>query len=135
MATLADPYLVVLAEDGTVAVLTLNQRPQPKLVVTKSATAKRLQLQTLSAYCDVSGLFTNQFPDDGMTRQKIVKTEAELKKELDDEDEMLYGSTTTSVFDPPTSLQSQADQVKQQKNKWWQKYQKEHRPTYWVGIV
>lgn len=39
-ATIADPYLVVLAEDGTVAVLTLATRPLPKLVVTRSATAK-----------------------------------------------------------------------------------------------
>lgn len=39
-ATVADPYLVVLAEDGTVAVLTLATRPHPRLLVTKSATAK-----------------------------------------------------------------------------------------------
>ncbi|KAF2368735.1 hypothetical protein FHG87_000497 [Trinorchestia longiramus] len=131
-ATVADPHLVVLAEDGTVAVLTLHSRPYPRLVVTKSSTAKRLQLQTLSAYCDVSGLFTTLFPDDGVQHQKIVKTEAELKKELDDEDEMLYGNTATSVFDPPTSYQ-----VEQQKpkNKWWQKFQKEHRPTYWVAGI
>jgi hypothetical protein len=39
-ATIADPHLVVLAEDGTVAVLTLHTRPHPRLVVTKSASAK-----------------------------------------------------------------------------------------------
>ena len=42
---------------------------------------QRLQLQTLGAYCDVSGLFTTMFPDDGSLQlQKNVKTEAELKK-------------------------------------------------------
>jgi hypothetical protein len=37
-------------------------------------------------------------------------------RELDDEDEMLYGNAMASVFDPPTSFQ--AEQQKQ-KNKWY----------------
>ena len=115
---------------GTVAVLTLHTRPLVKLVVSKSSTSKRLQLQTISAYCDVSGMFTTAYPDEGQGTQKIVKSEADLKKELDDEDEMLYGISTTSVFDPPKTFE--ADVQKKPINQWWQKYYKEHRPTYWA---
>ena len=78
----------------------------------------------------MSGLFTTAYPDEGQGSQKIVKTEADLKKELDDEDEMLYGSSTTSVFDPPKTFEVEVQ--KKPVNQWWQKYYKEHRPTYWV---
>lgn len=39
-----------------------------------------------------------------------------LYRELDDEDEMLYGNTNMSVFDPPKTFDPQAAQDKNQNN-------------------
>ncbi|KAG7154434.1 Cleavage and polyadenylation specificity factor subunit 1-like 2 [Homarus americanus] len=135
-ATLADPYLAVLANDGTLMIFTLvtTRSLPPRLTTSKPINAGKFPLQTICAYCDVSGLFTTQYPQDREKDPKIFRTDADIKKELDDEDEMLYGNTDISVFDPPKTFTPQASQEKNQNN-WWKKWQKEVRPTYWlVGV-
>ena len=82
----------------------------------------------------MSGLFTTRYPEDREKDPKNFRTDADIKKELDDEDEMLYGNTDISVFDPPKTFDPQAGQEKT-KNDWWRKWQKEIRPSYWlVGV-
>ncbi|KAK3856715.1 hypothetical protein Pcinc_036978 [Petrolisthes cinctipes] len=136
-ASLADPYLAVLSESGTLMIFTLvaPRGFQPRLTTSKPInTCMNTPLQTICAYCDVSGLFTDQYPKDREKAPKIFRSDAEIKKELDDEDEMLYGSTNMSVFDPPKTFDPQAAQDKNQNN-WWKKWQKDIRPSYWlVGV-
>lgn len=135
-ATLADPYLAVLANDGTLMIFTLvtARTLPPKLTTSKPINAGKYPLQTICAYCDVSGLFTTQYPQDREKDPKIFRSDADIKKELDDEDEMLYGNADISVFDPPKTFDPQASQEKNQNN-WWKKWQKDVRPTYWlVGV-
>ncbi|KAK8376849.1 hypothetical protein O3P69_010050 [Scylla paramamosain] len=135
-ASLADPYLAVLAQDGTLMIFTLatTRASTARLSPAKPINTGRSPLQTICAYCDVSGLFTTRYPEDREKDPKLFRTDADIKKELDDEDEMLYGNTDISVFDPPKTFNPQAGQEKT-KNDWWRKWQKEIRPSYWlVGV-
>nr|XP_053638163.1 cleavage and polyadenylation specificity factor subunit 1-like [Cherax quadricarinatus] len=117
-ATLADPYLAVLAKDGTLMIFTLvtTRLLPPKLTTSKPINTGKYPMQTICAYCDVSGLFTTRYPQDREKDPKIFRTDADIKKELDDEDEMLYGNTDISVFDPPKTFDPQAGQEKNQNN-------------------
>ena len=80
-ASVADPHVVCLIEGGTVFVFTLvtSRFAAPSMTLTRVQPSKRGKLQTLSAYCDVSGLFTTDFPEHSIKR-KITKTDAEIKK-------------------------------------------------------
>ncbi|XP_076048497.1 cleavage and polyadenylation specificity factor subunit 1 [Oratosquilla oratoria] len=135
LASLADPYLTILAQDGTLVIFTLvtSRNAPPKLTTSKIINNFKSKLQAISAYCDVSGLFTTQLPKDQELDPKLFKTDADIKKELDDEDEMLYGNADVSVFDPPKTFEALGE--KKQTNHWWKGWQKEIRPTYWlVGV-
>ncbi|KAG0711406.1 Cleavage and polyadenylation specificity factor subunit 1 [Chionoecetes opilio] len=134
-ASLADPYLTVLAQDGTLMIFTLAftmRASAARLTPAKPINTGRSPLQTICAYCDVSGLFTTHYPEDReKDPNKNYRSDADIKKELDDEDEMLYGNTDISVFDPPKTFDPQAGQ-EDTKNDWWRKWQKEIRPSYWL---
>ncbi|KAL7640863.1 UNVERIFIED_CONTAM: hypothetical protein RMT77_008000 [Armadillidium vulgare] len=131
-ASIADPFLITLTECGTVMVFTLitSRYAVPKLSTKRIPNNKKYKIQNICAYCDQSGLFTTDFPDDGSIKRKVIKTDAEIKKELDDEDEMLYARTNTSVFDPPKSFEPAG--LKQKINKWWKKWYREPRVSHWV---
>ncbi|XP_068228833.1 cleavage and polyadenylation specificity factor subunit 1 [Palaemon carinicauda] len=136
-ATLADPYLAVLAEDGTLMIFTFitSRYAPPKLYTTKPVDTNKSPLQTICAYCDVSGLFTYDYPEDSNKDRKIYRSDADIKKELDDEDEMLYGNAEGSVFDPPKTFTNPLGTQEKHQNEWWRKWQKDVRASFWlVGI-
>ena len=62
-ASLADPYLVALAENGGVYIYTLTwlRSTPPRLTMNKPPDNKRSRLQTICTYCDVSGLMTKDY--------------------------------------------------------------------------
>lgn len=43
-------------------------------------TFQKYPLQTICAYCDVSGLFTTQYPQDREKDPKIFRSDADIKK-------------------------------------------------------
>ncbi|WAR13668.1 CPSF1-like protein [Mya arenaria] len=79
--SVADPYILIMSEEGLVMMLTLKQEQAgARLVLTKPLIANKPRILTMCAYRDESGLFST--------------TPIEL-----DEDELLYGDADTSTLD------------------------------------
>nr|CAD7435781.1 unnamed protein product [Timema monikensis] len=107
-ASSADPHVVILSEDGQVILLTLREtRGQSRLTVTRPALSLRPHIVTLCAYRDVSGLFSTTLPEEELEvcTKTNIKVEEDIKKEVDDEDKMLYGEADSS-FDPPVIVET-----------------------------
>ncbi|KAK7874284.1 hypothetical protein R5R35_007770 [Gryllus longicercus] len=140
-ASAADPHVVILSEDGQVILLTLREtRGQGRLSVMKPLLSLKPPIMTLCAFRDVSGLFSTSLPEEEEDQgvKKEVKTEEAVKKEVDDEDEMLYGETSdNAIFEPQIPIETPATVITGDEGKespWWQKYVQEVKPTYWVFI-
>jgi len=105
---IVDPYVVLLGEDGSMAMLTLvagSGEPdgqKAKLELTRPYIANYSKVVTLTAYRDVSGIFTTSYKSDAM--EEVTKSGMNLDSSatdlpdapiVDDEDELLYGDTET----------------------------------------
>nr|CAD7266443.1 unnamed protein product [Timema shepardi] len=75
--------------------------------VTRPALSLRPHIVTLCAYRDVSGLFSTTLPEEELEvcTMTNIKVEEDTKKEVDDEDKMLYGEADSS-FDPPVIVET-----------------------------
>ncbi|XP_069698510.1 cleavage and polyadenylation specificity factor subunit 1 [Periplaneta americana] len=139
-ASSADPHVVILSEDGQVILLTLKEsRGQGRLSVTRPSISLKPYIITLCAYRDVSGLFSTSLPEDEVEikSKKDIKTEDNFKKEVDDEDEMLYGETEVPLFEPPVIPEPSSTTVMSMigETPWWHKYLQEVKPTYWILVT
>ncbi|XP_046387222.1 cleavage and polyadenylation specificity factor subunit 1 isoform X1 [Ischnura elegans] len=172
-ASSADPHVAILGRDGQVILLTLREaRPtiggqqQPaKLTVTRPPPQVEAgsRIVTLCAYRDVSGLFSTSGPEGdqsvspgamnaGTTTPNKASSNATnkvggtfIKREIDDEDEMLYGESEITIFDHP--LPTPMSEIKRERNNdvgdestntaspWWQRHFKEVKPTYWLLLA
>lgn len=127
----ADPHLAVLAADGQVMTLTLREtKTTVRLMILKSNLASSPAVTTLCLYRDLSGLFTNRIPEDFTNIPEPV-IDAEITKETDNEDDLLYGDDT--IFEMPT-VTTNIKQTRTIKN-WWKKYMQDVKPTYWLFLV
>lgn len=135
--SVADPYVLLMAEEGQVVLLTLKQSESfaasVRLNVFKPPIAQSPKIIEVSTYKDVSGMFTTadirtvpqQPPPEKVT--KIVEKLTSLDDSaVDDEDEMLYGESDTSAFS--SSFTTSSGQQPQPGG------QKKTEPTYW-GLV
>lgn len=132
-ASAADPYVMVLSEDGQVIMLTLRDtKGQGKLSVTRpSGISLKPQITTLCTYRDVSGMFSTVLPDaewQNYTGSDLMREN--VKKEVDDEDEMLYGEQSSG-----SKQEEGPDKPTKKKIPWWQKHLMEVRPTYWLLLT
>ncbi|XP_067007220.1 cleavage and polyadenylation specificity factor subunit 1 isoform X2 [Anabrus simplex] len=141
-ASSADPHVVILSEDGQVILLTLREsRGQGRLSVMRPSISLKPCILTLCAYRDVSGLFSTNLPEEEMEPRlkKDVKLEDNVKKQVDDEDEMLYGETDAPKFEPPVineqPITGTVNSAEEKDIPWWHKYMQEVKPTYWVLIA
>lgn len=139
-ASSADPHVVILSEDGQVILLTLREsRNQGRLSVTRPSVSLKPYIVTLCAYRDVSGLFSTYIAEE----EPEIKTEKDkieeaMKKEVDDEDEMLYGESDTPLFEKTTAQEKQnhlGGTAAEKDTLWWKKYLQEVKPSYWVFIA
>lgn len=129
-ASTADPYVVLLTEDGRIILLTLREaRGQGKLHATRPNHLNiKPHITALCAYRDVSGLFSPLLPDtDWHMDPDHLFTQDNIKREVDDEDEMLYGEGGISSDKPHSQGKAAARALP-----WWQKYLNEVKATYWV---
>ncbi|XP_008551779.2 cleavage and polyadenylation specificity factor subunit 1 [Microplitis demolitor] len=134
-ASCADPYVVLLAEDGQVILLTLREvRGSPRLHADPANLLFRPQIDTLCAYRDVSGLFTTQLPDEEpeATEENKDTEDSSAAMVVDNEDDLLYGDVP--AFQMPPLLPVKAPEASTKKNPWWQKYMQDIKPTYWLLV-
>ncbi|KAL8570429.1 hypothetical protein ACOMHN_034464 [Nucella lapillus] len=141
--SVADPYVLLMAEEGQVVMLTLKQSDTytsgVRLNVIKPPIQQSPKIIEVCTYKDVSGLFTTAGirPEDQVADKAPKMAEKVVSMEdshIDDEDEMLYGESDTSVFTSsfttPTPSTSSLPQQSSTSNEQTNKFE----PTYW-GIV
>ncbi|KAK0170083.1 hypothetical protein PV328_010688 [Microctonus aethiopoides] len=135
-ASCADPYVVLLAEDGQVILLTLREgRGTPRLNAEQANLLFRPQIETLCAYRDVSGLFTTQIHDDQEINNPEPDTnlkESTTVTNVDNEDDLLYGDAP--AFQMPTIPPPKVPETPVKKNPWWQKHLQEIKSSYWLLV-
>ncbi|XP_063236950.1 cleavage and polyadenylation specificity factor subunit 1 [Bacillus rossius redtenbacheri] len=145
-ASCADPHMVIHTEDGQVLLLTLREaRGQGRLAVSRPSVPLKPQIVTLCAYRDVSGLFSSTLPDEEVevVQKLITKQEPDpIKKEVDDEDKMLYGDPDPGFVVPMTveplkKVDPAISEVVEVEVPWWRKrlQMQEVKPTYWLFLV
>ncbi|XP_014213908.1 cleavage and polyadenylation specificity factor subunit 1 [Copidosoma floridanum] len=129
----ADPYVILLFEDGQVHLVTLKEsRGTAWLHVQTINLMFRPQIEALCAYRDVSGLFTTVLPEEVLDDlENDNSDEPEIIESVDNEEELLYGDNSAFQMPaPPNPKQPEATK----KTPWWQQYLQEIRPTYWLFI-
>ncbi|XP_052818827.1 cleavage and polyadenylation specificity factor subunit 1-like isoform X2 [Mya arenaria] len=137
--SVADPYILIMSEEGLVMMLTLKQEQAgARLVLTKPLIANKPRILTMCAYRDESGLFsTTPIELDevvtGTEHRENMNTSIEKvfnmeNSTVDDEDELLYGDADTSTLD--TSVNTSIRDDKQRKNT----QKKEKKITYWLTV-
>ncbi|XP_078335129.1 cleavage and polyadenylation specificity factor subunit 1-like isoform X2 [Crassostrea virginica] len=137
--SVADPYIVLLTQEGQILMFTLRTESVGlgvRLVVGRPSISQHSRVEVISAYKDVSGLFTCMNPTDSIPTApdvKAAKTVAERSfsidaKTADEEDELLYGDSDTTVFQGSlnTSQTSESESPTKEKK------QSDTKPTYWL---
>ncbi|XP_029637941.1 cleavage and polyadenylation specificity factor subunit 1 [Octopus sinensis] len=143
--SVADPFLLVMSEEGQVVLLSLradNFGSGVRLAVTKPQLQQKNKIISLCAYKDLSGLFTtttikaDTYSANPLEFTKVHKIPEERVSSnltcsfIDDEDELLYGESE-SVFGK-TVNNSNKHAPKQSPSDIYQK--KEIKASYWVVI-
>lgn len=137
-ASCADPYVVLLTEDGQVILLTLKEtvaRGSARLHAQSADLLYRPQIEAICAYRDVSGLFTTIIAEDNdedsSEKDKRVD-EPTTVETIDNEDDLLYGDAP--AFQMPIVAQPKTTEATSKKAPWWQRFLQELKPTYWLLV-
>ncbi|CAH0380574.1 unnamed protein product [Bemisia tabaci] len=137
--SLADPYVIILTEDRQILLLTLRESRLGtwKLVVTRPS---QIPLKPYTAcfclYRDVSGLFSRVIPDhEKDIHEPKNKGSEENARSVDDEDELLYGDSSTPLNSDTFQPSDFNIRSNFQQSYWWQKYLLELKPTYWLVLA
>ncbi|KAJ8041183.1 Cleavage and polyadenylation specificity factor subunit 1 [Holothuria leucospilota] len=132
----ADPYVVIMSEQGDLILLTLTPDPQGKghrLNIQKPQVSQSSRIIAIAAYRDVSGLFTTTSevqssaalitrPDDR------VAVEEANQSTIDDEDELLYGPSEPKIsFEGITATVTSQPTIQE-------KLKPELEPTHWCAV-
>ncbi|XP_072014167.1 cleavage and polyadenylation specificity factor subunit 1-like isoform X2 [Amphiura filiformis] len=143
--SLADPYVILMSEKGDVMLLTLKKSDQhgERLAITRPQMLQKSKILALSTYKDTSGMFaaTSKKPT-GPQKQVDITPEKEPRPStsskmygvdvdnIDEEDEMLYGSSEPAVLasnvpsdtSPKSGSSKEADKTMSKE------------PTYWCTV-
>ncbi|CAC5370759.1 CPSF1 [Mytilus coruscus] len=140
--SVSDPYALLMTEAGMIFLLTLKQDAvsgNSRLSMTKPLLPQHSKILTLCTYKDKSGLFRtkpvneNEVPAPVETkpnRSSIEKVYNMDSSNVDDEDELLYGDTDTSVFS--SSMDTSQTEVKSPTKS--SRLQNDIKPTYWALV-
>lgn len=139
--TVADPYILIMSEEGTIMMLILKQEAAgARLVLTKPLISNKPQVSTLCAYKDESGMFTTsaiELEEEESAIDQRMSMNTSLEKvfnmehsSVDDEDELLYGEDDTSMMD--TSANMSFKEEKKPSKKPMKK--KDIKVSYWVAV-
>ncbi|KAL0274118.1 UNVERIFIED_CONTAM: hypothetical protein PYX00_006618 [Menopon gallinae] len=133
-ASCADPYVALLTEDGQIVLLTLREsRTGGRLSVSKPSIPTNPRVSKICTYRDVSGLFTLTTEEE--LQSATFKSDSKnMKKEADDEDEMLYGGSEIK-FHQLMPLANANPESPPRPSVRWKKYYQEIKPNYWLFVV
>ncbi|XP_071482088.1 cleavage and polyadenylation specificity factor subunit 1-like [Diadema antillarum] len=132
--SLADPYLLMLTEMGALVLLTLKPDQQGtghRLQTTKPQLPQKSKILTLATFKDKSGVFTtaSQTAAGGESgvAEKATKIEPSIQdtSTIDDEDELLYGSSEPVNFSPAVKVEEKPSLSSEETEKSMME------PSYW----
>ncbi|XP_053401547.1 cleavage and polyadenylation specificity factor subunit 1-like [Mercenaria mercenaria] len=139
--TVADPYILIMSDEGTIMMLTLKQEVTgARLVLTKPLISNKPRVTTLCAYKDESGMFTTssvEVEEETTTTEQKINMNTSLEKvfsmensTVDDEDELLYGDDDTSAIDTSANISMKEETKPSKKTQ-----KKEVRISYWLAVA
>ncbi|XP_053680866.1 cleavage and polyadenylation specificity factor subunit 1 isoform X1 [Anopheles nili] len=139
--SIVDPYVCVRSSQGRVITLALREgKGTPRLAVNKNTISPTPAVVAISAYRDVSGLFTKKIEDiydlsKGGAASAYSSGFGSMKPEphmkIEDEEDLLYGESGRSF--KMTSMADMAIASKSGTNSdFWMKYMQQVKPTYWL---
>ncbi|XP_017069032.1 cleavage and polyadenylation specificity factor subunit 1 [Drosophila eugracilis] len=140
--SIADPYVCLRVLNGQVITLALREtRGTPRLAINKHTISSSPSVIAISAYKDLSGLFTVKGDDINLTGSSnngfgntfggYMKAEPNMK--VEDEEDLLYGDAGNAF-----KMNSMADLAKQSKQKnsdWWRRLLVQAKPSYWLVVA
>lgn len=139
LVSIADPYVCVRADNGQVITLALREaKGAPRLAVNKNTISSSPAVMGMSAYRDVSGMFTTKYEDitdltKGYSNSSnsfgYMKPEPDMK--IEDEEDLLYGESGFKMI-------SMADMTLPSTTKnsdWWRRYLVPIKPTFWLLVT
>ena len=135
-AVSCDPYLAVVTAAGQAVIISLTAG---KLSIIKAKIGElpgraKSPFQAVSLYKDMSGLLTNENRLLGGKERK-GKQASSKKEDLDDEDELLYGSSDFTVGMFGVSGAAGAHDKSMEEEESWRKYLEVVTPTFWmIGV-
>lgn len=137
--SIADPYICVRAANGQVVTLALRDSKDPsvqRLFITRNKISGTAV--AISIYKDTSGLFTTkceEFAD--LTRESAKDfggyMKAEPGKDIEDEEDLLYGETGRNF-----KMQTMIDMTiasQAQKSDWWRRLLQANPNTFWLFVT
>uniref|UniRef100_A0A1B6G369 Cleavage and polyadenylation specificity factor subunit 1 n=3 Tax=Proconiini TaxID=565685 RepID=A0A1B6G369_9HEMI len=129
-ATSVDPYVFLLTEDCQVVGMTLREtKTSARLIAKQDIISSKPAITAMHAYRDVSGMFSSLLPETDLHLDPEQRFSHEnIKREVDDEDELLYGEPGTTEKPGPTKMAGKAAP-------WWGKYYMEVKATYWLLVT
>ncbi|XP_054282084.1 cleavage and polyadenylation specificity factor subunit 1-like, partial [Macrosteles quadrilineatus] len=129
-ATSVDPYVFLLTEDGQVVGLTLREtKSSARLIAKQDIINSKPHITAMHAYRDVSGMFSSLLPETDLHLDPEQQSaRGNVKREVDDEDELLYGEPGAAERAGPAKMAGKAAP-------WWSKYYMEVKATYWLIVT
>ena len=146
-ASCADPYILLLTEEGQLVLLTLDLLGMPKLTITKTNLKSKSPLINICAYKDTSGVFVAKPPKEyesfmaarssggaGGVKSSYSASAAPISvTDIDDDDALLYGdtglsSTAASSFNTGSSSKSSEEEP------FWRKHARAPKPSWWAVL-
>ncbi|XP_071959341.1 cleavage and polyadenylation specificity factor subunit 1-like [Antedon mediterranea] len=119
LCSVADPFVVIMSESGHIVLLSLKEDSHGtghRLSILKPEISQTSKILALSAYVNEGGMFT--------TKCKVAKTPVKKDRKksesisvsetrnVDDEDELLYGDSEPTMFKPTTEETSTTESSK-----------------------
>ncbi|XP_041375883.1 cleavage and polyadenylation specificity factor subunit 1-like isoform X2 [Gigantopelta aegis] len=140
--SIADPYILIMSEEGQIMLLTLKEDSYGsgvRLAVIKPQNlTENPKILAMCTYKDISGLFTTssikgeeERPVDKPSKSTLETVLPMDHSTIDDEDELLYGESDTSVFTSSFDLGSK-DSGKDKKQ---EPQVQEVKPSHWCIIT
>ncbi|XP_023931604.1 cleavage and polyadenylation specificity factor subunit 1-like [Lingula anatina] len=137
--SVADPFAVIISEEGHVMLLNLRQDSfgsGVRLAVIRPNLQQKSKVLKVCTYRDISGMFVTSAQEEEeesapvSSELKTPKAESSFsfdKSTIDDEDELLYGDTDAALFSPTAKVEikSSTSGVEEAKKK-------EIKPSYWA---
>ena len=141
--SIADPYVVIISQEGHIMLLTLRQDSfgsGVRLAVARPQMQQKAKAVAVCAYKDVSGLFvTETSADPSVNVQSEVITPKPVvdpmeKSTVDDEDELLYGDTEKPGTSTKLPGAGDSDETPRRPTQQQMEGDSTVQPTYWTAI-